>query len=69
MIKPIYVVAGNYKQFATNPDLFGNPKYIYINSVRDLMGLHGIKVLRIGTYVERGDFVEMEDALRQAMRA
>jgi hypothetical protein len=59
-----FVVAGCKRQFDS---LFRCKKgYEYVWGPEQLRGLHGIKVLRVGTYWLRDDVAKMEEAIRYA---
>lgn len=57
--KLTFVIAGNHREFKyyfPQPD----SKIIYVNSRDQLMGYHGGKVVRVGTWYERPDLEEIE---------
>ncbi len=60
----IPVVAGTYEQFVN--EFHGNPNYFFVNKEQDLWGLHGVKVILCGTYYERCDWDEIQEAIVQA---
>jgi recombinational DNA repair protein RecR len=69
MIKKKYIVAGNYEQYRlyvnnkrkdTNNS---NTDYLYVNSVKDLLGLSNIEGYYIGTYYMRKDISQIQDRI------
>ncbi len=59
----VYILAGNYRQFVQKygqEQRRSDAPYRYISSRESIMGLHHLKVERIGTYYERPDLDEIE---------
>jgi hypothetical protein len=69
MIKKKYIVAGNYEQYVSyvnnkRKDISNsNTDYLYVNSVRDLIGLSNIEGYYIGTYYMREDISKIQDRI------
>ena len=64
-----YIISGNYDQYRLyvinkRKDIHNsNTEYLYVNSVKDLVGLVNIQGYYIGTYYNRSDISKIQDRI------
>jgi hypothetical protein len=74
MIKKKFIVSGTYDEYLEyihkkNRDISnGNTEYIYVNSVKDFMGVLDIEGFYIGTYFKRADIDDIKERIAIAKR-
>jgi len=73
MIKKKYIVSGNYDEYLeylhikSRTDINNmNVEYIYVNSVKDLVGIIDIQGFYIGTYFKRPDIDDIKERIALA---